>query len=323
MRPIPLFALAFALLTPGLAPAQEVASEAQPPAPPPPSEVDERAALLEAAKAARDAAEASKEAAQALREALAPKVEAPAPAPAAEEKKKKGEWSSQLSATIVSVTGNADAVTTRLVGQSKGGWEGWSVEAKAGLAYGQTRPQDAELEAEVTAMGGDLRLRGDKKLGKGMSTYVLAGGGFDHVSSVEWQGYGEPGLGLVWFEEKQDDFVRASLRTDLGFRVTQESRFQYFPIAADLEDITIFAPRIAGDLRYALSKAAVFTWSVEVLPDVVDTDNLRLNSLAALTAQLAEGMSLQIGFRVRYVGSPAEGKQPLDTELATGISLSL
>lgn len=314
-------------------PPEDAAAETTPAA----ADTETEAKLAESVKDARAAAEAAREAAEAARQAAeaaqkAAESHAAAPAAPAEEKpaekaeekpaEKKGPppWSFQLGATVVSVTGNANAVTTRVSGLATGSWEKWAVEAKAGLAYGQTRPQDETLEPEVTALNGEGRLRGDRKLGKGVSAYLLGGLGFDHVASIELQVFGEPGLSMTWWETTEGDFVKSKLRTDLGFRATQENRFQYYPAEMNLDDVTIFAPRIASDLRYALSKQAVFTWAVEVLPDVVNTKNVRANSTATISAQLVDGLAMQLSFTVRHVGDPAEGKVPTDTELAAGIT---
>ena len=279
------------------------------------------AAAQAAAEAAKATAEAAKQTAAAIaRLAPPPPPAAPAPAPG---KKPKAAWSGSLGANLISVTGNANAITSKLSAVVDTRFDGWSTELKATAAYGQTRPEKPGDPAQVTALNADVRARGDRKISGPVSAYLAAGAATDHVASIEVQGYGEAGASVVWVEHQEGKLVRLKLRTDLGFRITQENRFQYFPVAVNLPDDTIYAPRIALAFRYALTKTSVISEDVEVLPDVVNVQNLRLASTTLLGAQVAEGLALQLGFTVRYIGAPAAGKKSTDTELSAGISVQL
>ena len=232
-------------------------------------------------------------------------------------------WSAQIGANLISVTGNANALTSKLSAAVDTSLDGWSTELKVTAAYGQNRPEKPGDPAQVTALNADLRLRGDREVSGPASVYVAGGAATDHVASIEVQGYGEAGASVVWVEHKEGKLVRLKLRTDLGFRITQENRFQYFPVAVNLPDHTIYAPRIALAFRYALTRTSVISEDVEVLPDVVDVQNLRLSSTTLLGAQVAAGLAIQLGFTVRYIGAPAEGKKSTDTELSAGISVQI
>ena len=225
-------------------------------------------------------------------------------------------WSYQIGISLISVTGNANSVTGKLSGLASGTWEKWRVKFEGGGAYGQTTNETAD----VTALNGSFRARGERRLGQAFTVYLAGGGGADHVASIELQLYAEPGVSLLWWEEKEADFVRSSLQTDLGFRAMRENRFQYFPVAKDLEDKNVYAPRAALSFRYALSRRAVFTEEAEVLPNVLDPKDIRLTSTSTLTAQILEGVGLALSFKVRHIGAPAEGKVPTDTELSAGVS---
>ncbi|RMG17264.1 MAG: DUF481 domain-containing protein [Deltaproteobacteria bacterium] len=282
-------------------------------------------AAREAAEAARAAAEASRRAAEALAgkaEATSDAQETPTGAQTGDEGAKKetpagpSAWSYQLGLSFISVTGNANAVTGKVSGLASGSWAKWRVKFEGGGAYGQA----TNGLSEVTALNGNLSARGDRRLGPKFTVYLTGGLATDHVASIELQYFGEPGLSLLWWEEKEAKFVRSSLQTDLGFRLTRESRFQYFPVPRDLDDKDIYAPRLALSFRYALTRRAVFTEEAEILPDIVDTKNVRATSTSTLTAQIVEGVGITVSFKVRHIGAPAEGKVPTDTELAAGVS---
>lgn len=299
--------------------AQEQALEATP------STAEQSA--LETAKAAAEAAKQSALAAQAysdaLQKALATLDKAPV-APAVEEKVAEAAppppaWSYQLGVSLLSVTGNANALTGKLSGQAEGTFGKWGTKIAGGATYGQTTAATTD-ESEVTALNANLSAKGQRSVSKRFNTYLLGGGMTDHVANIEFQVFGEAGVGLVWFERVEDDFVKSKLSTDLGFRYTREHRFQYYRERTNLPNVDIYSPAIKASFRYALTKTAVFTEELEVLPDIVDTRNVRAVSTAAISAQIDKGIALSLGFKVRYIGVPAEGAKTTDTELAAGVT---
>jgi hypothetical protein len=243
---------------------------------------------------------------------------AEAPEEAAHERAR---WESEVGASLVSLTGNANTLTTRLTGRFRGELRGWASEVRAAGVYGQAR---TEAGRQVTARGGEVVLRGEREIAAHTAVYVQTGLLADHVASIEYQVHGEPGLARTWIEILDGEKVRTRLRTDLGFRMTRESRFQYFPEAErrNLDDQTIYAPRLAASFRQALGAHAAFTQQVELLPDVLDRRNLRANATSTLSAQIVDGVALQVAFLVRYIGVPAEGRVPTDTELSAGVAVT-
>lgn len=282
----------------------------------------------EAAKAAADAARSAAQAAQASADALARAVDAlerqkapgadaaPAAAPAAP---KPSAWNYQLGVSFLSVSGNANALTGKLSGQAEGTFGKWSTKVVAGGTYGQSKTQ-GDGESQITALNANASAKGARAVSDMFNLYLLGGSMMDRVASIAVQGYGEAGAGLVWFNNVEGDFVKSKLTTDLGFRYTREVRETYYPEYADLPDISIWALAVKGSFRYALSRTAVFTEEIEILPDVVNTRNLRATSTSTLSAQIDNGIALSLGFKIRYVGDPAEGAVPTDTELSAGVT---
>ena len=105
------------------------------------------------------------------------------------------------------------------------------------------------------------------------------------------------------------------LRTDLGLRYAQESRFQYYPVRLNVDDITLLAPRLALSFRYQFEKNVGFFQEAEVLPNVLGASRVIINTTSKLSARLTEAVALGVSFDVRYDSAPAVGKKPTDTAL--------
>lgn len=279
-------------------------------------------ALLEAVRSAERAAQAAQAAAEAAAKAAG--VPVPATAAPAEEKKPPSPWSGTLGFSFIWIAGNSEALTltSNLAVERK--TEQWILGFKADGAYGQSlTAASATGETEVVALNAQVQARGDWRFSRLLSAYVAAGLATDHVKSVELRGSPEGGIGLLWYEDKREDFVFTSLQTDLAFRYTKELRFQYFPVNKNLDDIDLFAPRLGVAFRYAASKDAVLTEDAEVLPNIIGDARVLVNSTTKLAVKLTDVLAFTTAFLVKYDSAPAEGKKPTDTSLTAGLQISL
>lgn len=288
------------------------------------------AAAERAAAAAERAAEASARLAEAL-ERLAPlkepakapeatPAEAPAAAPAS------SPWHSTVGLGFIALYGNASTLTFNGLVLVERKSEDWIFTAKAFGVYGQSRPPETteqQSEQQVVALNAGLTLRADRRFLQNVSGYLLAGSEFDRVRSVEFRGYGEGGLGITWWDDKKEDGRVGLLRTDLAFRYMRETRFQYYPERLDLPDVDLASPRFGLAFRYSLTKDVLFQEDVEVLPNVLGTSRVLVNSTAKLTARLTEWLSLGASFLVQHDSLPAEGKQPTDSQLSMNVEIAL
>lgn len=286
------------------------------------AESAERAAR--AAQSAAESAERAAKAAQQLAEAAAPKAAAPEAAPAAQApvpETKEVAWSGVISAGLISLTGNAQSITTTGALSATRQSEDWIFALKANGAYGQTRPQDPDLVPETVALNALLELRADRRLSELFAIYLLAGASTDHVKSIEALPYGEAGLSILWLDELEDEFSVLKLQTDLAFRYGDELRFQYYPTVQDIEDVLIAAPKLGVAFRYALTRDVIFTEDLEVLPTVLGPSRVLVNSTTKLSARLIAALSLGVSFVVKHDSRPAEGKVPTDTALNVGLDI--
>ncbi|MDC0710122.1 DUF481 domain-containing protein [Stigmatella sp. ncwal1] len=306
-------------------------------APPPPASapaVAERAAAAaeSAAIAAQEAAKASERMATAverLTEALArpapvpqaalPEAPKPADAPVKEDP-----WSGSVGLGLISLSGNASTLTFNGLATAQRKTANWIYAIKAQAVYGRSRLPATETEperAQVVALGAAVQVRGDRRFTEVVSGYLLAGAETDHIKSVEVRGLGEAGTGILWWDEKRADGRVSSLRTDLAFRFLRETRFQYYPIREDLEDVDLGGPRVGVALTYGLSKDVIFTEEAEAVPNVLGDARLLVNSQSKLTARLTESLALSTSFLLQYDSAPAVGKVSTDTALSASIEV--
>lgn len=305
-----------------------------PPAPPAGTELAaERAAAAaeRAAAAAEKAAEASARMAEALERLSQPLAQTPPPAtPPAEAKKeeapkKEDQWKGSMGLGLIALSGNSSTLTFNGLGSAERKTEDWIYSVRAQAVYGRSRLPATETEAErsqVVALGANLQLRGDRRFTQMVSGYLLAGAETDHIKSVEVRGTGEVGTGIIWWDEKHEDGRTSSLRTDLAFRFMRETRFQYYPIPLDLEDVDLGGPRFGLALRYSVSKDVVFTQDAEAVPNVLGESRLLINTTSKLLARLTESLAIGTSFVLQYDSAPAAGKVSTDTALSGTIEMS-
>jgi hypothetical protein len=310
-----------------LLPALVVLLLSQAPAPVGEASPEPDAAQRAAAAAERSAAAAERAALAA--EAVANRLSAVAGEPSAEEKSEEpaakppsAGWSGSLGLALISLTGNSETLTFSTVGAANREWGPWKLSLKLAGAYGQTRMEDVTA-SEVVAMNAGGQVRGDRKLTTHASAFFLGGADTDHVKSLEYRVYGEGGVAILWLDRKEGGEPVLTLRTDLGMRYADESRFQYYPTPAQLPDLTLVAPKLGLGFRYALNKHVAFIEEAEVLTNVVGDARVLVNSLSRINARLTDSLALSVGFEIKHDSSPAAGKVPTDTVLSAGLEVAL
>ncbi len=111
--------------------------------------------------------------------------------------------------------------------------------------------------------------------------------------------------------------MATTLRTDLGFRISEERRYQYFPEPAhDVPDVTLYAPRAGLVFTYAISKDVLFAEEADVLTNVSGESRVLANSISKISVRLSRSLAFGVSFTVSHGRAPAPGKVPTDTQLA-------
>lgn len=294
-----------------------------------------------------EAAEAAKEAAATAKPAEAPAA-APAPAPSP--------WSGGLSLGFTYLTGNSNSITFSGAGNIQRKTDRWIYGAKVWGAFGQTTSGEG-LE-EVVAFNAGILGQVDLRLHEKVSILVAGGVDTDHVKAVELRGYGEVGVGILWIDQKVEDYQKLMLKTDVTFRVGSEGRYNYYPAAAapcwgrnkdgdpevrplgaaDFGDqwpscaateggggsVLQVAPRAALAFKYSLTKSVFFTDDFEIMPTVAGSlaGRLILNNNAKLNVRVIANFGLSASWSLKFDSKPATGKKELDNAVIGAVDLT-
>lgn len=222
----------------------------------------------------------------------------------------------------VAVTGNARSLTASLGAAVEYKAPAWILGGKASATYGETRVAGAP-DVQTSAENAALFLRGDYRLTPRLSAYVLAGAETDHPRSIEIRYSQEVGAGYAWVDWAAGE-RKVFVRTDLGFRLAEEYRFQYFPTPGrvDPRDYLLKAPRVGGVFRYEIDKTLLFTDDAEVLPNLGEARVLA-NNVAKLSAKVFGPVAVGFAYTVNYDSAPPPPKIPWDTTLAVTLDYLL
>jgi hypothetical protein len=289
--------------------------------------VDRAAAAAErAAEAAQKAADAAARIAAAVeREHPSPKTAtatlAAVPAPPAAPPPS-GTWAVTLGVGLISLQGNSNTLTLSGNASVERKTEDWIYAGKASGAFGQGQ-LSGQTDSSVLALNGSLQLRGDRRFTPRYSGYLMAGADADHVKSLEFRGYAEGGIGILWVDDKEGDLQKALFRTDVAIRGGKEFRFQYYPSAMDLPDLTIATPRFGVALRYALTKDVGLYQDAEVMPSVAGDSRVLFDSLSKISAHITKELALGVSWQLNFDSTPAPGKKTTDSALTLGLDVVL
>jgi hypothetical protein len=228
-------------------------------------------------------------------------------------------WTGSVGFGAVSVTGNARSLTLNLGAVAEYKVTDWIYSGRASATYGESRVAGTD-EMETFAEDAALFLRVDRRFTPRLSAYALAGFETDHPKSIEARFSQELGVGYAWIDRTMGE-DRLLVRTDLGFRVAEEYRFQYYPVRASVPGdypYMFYAPRLGGSLRYEVGKSVLVSQDVEVLPNVRES-RWFVNSTSKLTTRLFRSLGFGVGYVVSYDSAPPSPKIPWDTRL--GVTL--
>lgn len=230
------------------------------------------------------------------------------------------EWAGTVGVSLISLSGNAESLTGALSVNAERKSPRWIWGTRAFAAYGQTRPAEGGA-VQVVALNAGGSLRGDRRFSERVSVFLGAGADTDHLKSIEYRYFAEGGTGVIWLEKKAKDFTQLQLRTDFGLRAAQESRFQYYPVPLNVDDITLLAPRFGFSFRYLLEKNVGFFQETEFLPNVLGGFRYLVNSTSKISARVTSAVALGLAYDIRHDSAPAEGKKPTDTSFTASLEV--
>jgi hypothetical protein len=245
------------------------------------------------------------------------------PAKPAEEKKDEVNWAGTVGFGLIWLAGNSETLTFSGNAAVEIKLPDWILSAKANGAYGETLIAGMMGEPQVVAMQAGVLVRADRRFTEKVTGYAAGALETDHVKSVDMRATAEGGSGILWIEDKKEDFVVTALRTDIAFRYTKEERFQFYPVEMELDDVKLIAPRLGIAFRHAPSESIIFTEDAEVLPNIVGDSRVLLNSISKLSVRLTKLLSFGVALGINHDTRPALGKEKTDSALTVGLELAL
>jgi len=206
---------------------------------------------------------------------------------------------------FVSTGGNTDLVTVSIAERVD-----WAATNRLSLrqtirwVFGET---DGEKSANQLQAG----VRSDVVLTDGLSAYGGASYDYDLFAGIKRRFQELVGLGY-----QPLDTEHHKLKFEGGVTFFQETSI------ADEEERFV-AGRGAADYRFLFGSKAYFQQAVEMLPNLDNLGDYRLNSEASLVAPLNSALAIKLSYQVRYRAEPPEGFGSTDTTFRSGIQVTL
>ncbi|HET9066187.1 MAG TPA: DUF481 domain-containing protein [Gemmatimonadales bacterium] len=205
---------------------------------------------------------------------------------------------------FVNTSGNTELTTINVgnkLGMTAGGW---SVAQTFGLIYGTS-------QGETTTSLWRGALRGDRSLAARVGVYVLSE--FDRNT---FAGIGSRYAESAGLAAKLMVADRDKLDAEVGVGYVWQNA------SGDGADQEFSAGRAALIYTHALGEKAMVGQTLEFLPNLKTSDDLRINAETALTAPISAGISMKAGYVIRYDGLPEPGFRKTDRILTTGLQVT-
>lgn len=219
----------------------------------------------------------------------------------------KTEFTSDLG--YVNVTGNTSVTTLNIGERLTHRINGWQLKQDFGAVYGRTEG----VESSNLIRGS---LRGDYTIASMWATYIL--GSYDRNRFAGIRSRFSEGVGVV---AKLIATDIDQLDLEGGFQITQQTNL-------DRTENNFNSLRIASSWKHNFAARTSFFQAVEVLPNIDDSKDLRVNTETALTAPLSTRIGLKLAYLVRFDNQPpmnSEGTAQLrksDRIFSSGIQIT-
>ncbi len=205
---------------------------------------------------------------------------------------------------FVNTAGNTEV--TNLNAGEKIEWNLAPITLKQGFAivYGET-----DGNTTTSSLRGDLRA--DYSLSAALAAFgALA---FDRNRFAGIARRFEENLGLAYTPIRGE---RDKLEFEGGVSFTQQRS------TLEVSD-NFTAARAAGMYRHGFTGTAYIQQSVEVLPNLEVSEDLRINTETALVAPLSKRLAVKLSYTIRYDKLPEPGFKKTDRIFTSGLQISL
>ena len=178
----------------------------------------------------------------------------------------------------------------------------WSFSQFASAVYGRTSGQET---ANQLAAG----VRLDRGLGSRLYLFSTLKWDKDRFAGISRRL--EEVLGLSW---RAIDSKRDVLVAEVGSAFTQKQ-------ATTGVDENSVAVRSAGTYRHSLTETAFVQQLLEVLPNVEDGQDVRINSESSLVAPISRNIAVKLAYAIKFDNQPEPSFKKTDRLFTSGIQI--
>lgn len=204
---------------------------------------------------------------------------------------------------LVNASGNTN-LTTFNVGEELLATMGpWGLKQTFGVVRG-------ESDGETTASLWRASVRGDRSIDGRLGVYLI--GAFDRNRFAGISRRFEEGAGVVVRAVRTDENL---VELEAGAGLTQQR-------STTGDDDSFASARGAATYRWSFRDASHAQIGAEVLPNLEESDDLRVNAAADLVAPLARALALKVSYVVRYDNLPEPGFRKTDRVFTTGLQIT-
>lgn len=209
-------------------------------------------------------------------------------------------WSHTAEASFLQTSGNTSVNTVGLGASSL--YEASPWKGKAAGSYLQSSNGGTQV-AELFS----LDLRGDRALAGALGAFAQLGALRNIFAGFNSRFFGDAGVSYTLFESSEHN-----LSFELGLGGNTENRVvggsQSFATA-----------RAGANYKWTFSPTADFTTGLTLLENLMDTRDLRVTSLSAVSVAMTSLLSLKVGFRLDFLNLPVPGKVSVDTATTVAV----
>jgi len=204
---------------------------------------------------------------------------------------------------FVNAAGNTDVTTLNVGEELLLSYGPWGIKQTFGVVYGRT---DGTVATSLWRAG----IRGDRAVGSRLGIYLL--GAFDRNTFAGITRRFEEGAGVV---VKALETPTDRLEFEAGAGLTQQR-------STTNESTSFASARGAGTYRRSFSEASHIQLSSEVLPNLEESEDLRVNSAAELVAPISARIAMKLAYAVRFDNLPEPGFEKTDRLFTAGLQIS-
>jgi len=226
-----------------------------------------------------------------------------APLTAAAQEEAKSPWQAQVDLGLVNTAGNTSTTTLSGADEIIYTTLPWTFTQAFAVVYGRN-------EGLKTAENYHATLRAERNLSERVGIYARGGWDRDQFAGISRRF--EEGAGLSFDAVAAE---RTTLKLEAGGFAAQQRA------TTGIEN-DFYGVRAAATFKQLLGAKASFQQIAEILPNLKDTEDLRVHSETALVAPLSRLFSLKVAYVVDFDNQPEPGFGETDRRLTTGLRIA-